>query len=80
MKLPDWLANNFGCLLQTVLRPVGIKRFLILPKRWILERNFGWIGRCRRNSKDYEHNPKSSEAVIQITMIALMLKRLENAY
>jgi putative transposase len=79
MKLPDWLAEHFGCILQTVLRSVGVKGFVILPKRWIVERTFGWIGRCRRHSKDYERNPKSSEAMIQVTMIALMLKRLENA-
>jgi len=77
MKLPDWLTEKFGCILQTVLRPVGVKGFVLLPKRWIVERTFGWIGRCRRHSKDYERNPKSSEAMIQITMIALMLKRLE---
>ena len=79
MKLPAWLADNSGCILQTVLRPVGVNGFVILPKRWIVERAFGWIGRCRRNSQDYERNPKSSEAMIPITMIALMLKRRENA-
>lgn len=76
--LPDWVKQCFGWILQPVLRPVGVKGWVILPKRWIVERTFAWIGRCRRNSKDYERNPESSKAMIHITMIALMLKQLEN--
>ena len=63
-------------ILQTVLRPVGVKGFVVLPKRWIVERTFAWIGRCRRHSKDYERNPETSETMIYISMIALMSKRL----
>jgi putative transposase len=74
--LPDWVKTTMGWILQTVLRPVGIKGFVILPKRWIVERTFGWLSRCRRNSKDYERNPKSSEAMIHISMISLMSRRL----
>lgn len=74
--LPQWVRENCKLILQTVLRPVGAKGFVILPKRWIVERTFGWIGRYRRQSKDYERNPKSSEAMIYISMIALMSKRL----
>lgn len=77
--LPSWLFETYNILLQAVLRPVGIKGFMILPKRWVVERTFAWINRCRRNSKDYETNPDSSVAMIQITMIALMLKRLEKS-
>ena len=76
-KLPEWVKGTYGWILQTVNRPVGAKGFVVLPKRWIVERTFAWIGRCRRNSKDYERNPETSEAMIQITMIALMLRRLE---
>ena len=76
-QLPQWVSETYNWVLQTVLRPVGIKGFVVLPKRWIVERTFGWIGRCRRNSKDYERNPATSEAMIHVTMIALMLKRLE---
>ena len=78
-ELPEWVKDTYGWILQTVKRPVGFKGFVVLPKRWIVERTFGWIGRCRRNSKDYERNPETSEAMIQITMIALMLRRLEKA-
>ncbi len=77
--LPNWLYETYHILLQAVLRPVGIKGFVILPKRWVVERTFASINGCRRNSKDYESNPASSIAMIQITMIALMLNRLEKS-
>ena len=74
--LPEWVKESFGWILQTVLRPVGVKGFVILPKRWIVERTFGWLGRYRRNSKDYERTTKSSETMIYISMINLMSRRL----
>ena len=75
-ELPEWVKATFGWVLQTVLRPVGVKGFVVLPKRWIVERTFAWISRCRRNAKDYERKPENSEAMIHVTMIALMSKRL----
>lgn len=77
--LPDWIKSTLGFLVQAVLRPVGVQGFVVLPKRWIVERTFAWIGRCRRHSKDYERTTQSSEALIQISMIHLMLRRLETA-
>lgn len=77
--LPDWTTATFGWVLQTVLRPVGVKGFVILPKRWIVERTFAWLARYRRHSKDYERNPATSEAMIQISMINLMSRRLAAA-
>ena len=74
--LPECVKDAFGWLLQTVLRPVDVKGFVVLPKRWIVERTFGWLGRYRRNSKDYERDTKSSEAMIYITMSHVMLRRL----
>jgi putative transposase len=74
--LPAWVRETFGWMLQTILRPVGVKGFVVLPKRWIVERTFGWISRCRRNSKDYERKPENSESMILITMIGLMTRRL----
>lgn len=74
--LPTWVRETLGWVLQTVLRPVGVKGFVVLPKRWIVERTFAWISRCRRNAKDYERKPEHSEAMIHLTMIALMTKRL----
>jgi putative transposase len=49
--LPDWVKSTFGWLLQTILRPVNVKGFVVLPKRWIVERTFAWLGRYRRHSK-----------------------------
>ena len=70
------MRATFGWILQPVLRPVGIRGFVVLPKRWIVERTFAWLGRCRRNSKDYERTTRSSEAMLHITMINLMSRRL----
>ena len=75
-QLPEAVKGAFGWLLQTVLRPARVKSFVVLPKRWIVERTFGWLGRYRRHSKDYERNTASSEAMILITMSHIMLRRL----
>jgi putative transposase len=75
-NLPTCVMDAFGWLLQTVLRPAKVKRFVVLPKRWIVERTFGWLGRYRRHSKDYERNTASSEAMIYIAMTHVMLRRL----
>jgi putative transposase len=77
--LPDWVLGTSGWVLQTVLRPVGMKGFTVLPKRWIVERTFSWLARNRRHSRDYEKTTASSESFIYIAMIHLMLKRLEKA-
>jgi len=75
--LPNWIQQLFGWILQPVLRPVGVKGFVVLPKRWIVERTFAWINKFRRNSKDYERNTDSSKAMIHIAMTIRMLKILE---
>jgi putative transposase len=75
-QLPEWVHQTFGWLLQTVLRPVAAQGFVVLPKRWTVERTFAWIIRHRRHSKDYERNPETSEAMIYIAMISLMSRRL----
>lgn len=74
--LPQSVKEAYGWLLQTILRPVDVKGFVVLPKRWIVERTFGWLGRYRRHSKDYERNTASSEAMIYIAMTHVMLRRL----
>jgi len=75
-NLPEAVKIAFGWVLQTVLSPVNVKGFVVLPKRWIVERTFGWLGRYRRHSKDYERNTASSEAMIYIAMTHVMLLRL----
>lgn len=66
---PDWR-------IEVKSRPEGTKGFTPLEKRWVVERTNAWNGRCRRNSKDYEHRVESSVAMIQISNIHLMLRRL----
>jgi putative transposase len=74
--LVDWVGQRFGWVLTTILRPLGAKGYVHLPKRWIVERTFGWLGRYRRLSKDYERNPASSEAWIYLAMTHRMARQL----
>jgi putative transposase len=76
--LPEWVHSTLGWIIQPLKRPVDIRGFVVQPKRWIVERTFAWVGRCRRLSKDYERNPATSETMIQVAMTHLMLKRLAN--
>jgi putative transposase len=62
--------------LEIVKRPEGATGVLLLPKRWIVERTFAWLGRYRRLSKDDEYLPRTSETMIHVAMIHLMVRRL----
>jgi putative transposase len=62
--------------LEIVKRPKGLEGFQVLPWRWIVERTFGWLGRYRRLSKDDEYLPHTSETMIRVAMIHLMVRRL----
>jgi putative transposase len=55
------------------------KGFHVLPRRWVVERTFAWLGRYRRLSKDYEKEPSSSEAMVYLASIRLMLRRLNDS-
>jgi putative transposase len=70
-----FVRKTFRWLLQIVRKPLGVKTFQALPKRWIVERTFSWLTAHRRLSVDYERKVKSSEAMIYIAMIRLMLKQ-----
>ena len=74
--LVDWVTTACGWTLEIVQRAAGTVGFVVIPKRWIVERTFGWLGRCRRLSQDYETLPETSEAFIRIAMIGLMTRRL----
>ena len=63
--------------LEIVRRPNTKGGFKVLPRRWVVERTSGWLMRCRRLSKDYEYLPVTSEVMIYLAMIRLMLRRLE---
>jgi putative transposase len=66
--------------LDIVRRPAGSKGFVLLPKRWVRERTFAWFGRCRRHSKDYERRTDSSESMLRMSAIHLMLRRLHPSH
>ena len=73
----QWLAlNRPGWELEVKTREPGVKGFAVLPKRWVVERTFAWNGRCRRHSRDYERRTDSSESMIRISSLHLMLRRL----
>ncbi len=75
-KLVAWVREHCGWLLQIVKRSDDATGFQVLPRRWVVERTFAWLSRYRRLSKDYEYLTASSEAMITIAMIHLMLVRL----
>ena len=75
--LIDWAKSECGWELQVIKRTDDTKGFKLLPKRWVVERTFAWLGRYRRLSKDYERFPETSEAMIQMAMIHIMVRRLE---
>jgi putative transposase len=63
--------------IEVVKRPPGSEGFVKLPRRWVVERTFAWLGRYRRNSRDYERFAESSEAMIKISSIHRMLRLLK---
>jgi putative transposase len=86
-----WARDVAGVTLQVVQRrdggrrarwlpadaePPVVPRFAVAPRRWVVERSFAWLGRYRRLSRDYEYLTSTSEAVIQLAMIQLLLRRL----
>lgn len=76
-ELIHWVASVCFWVLQIVKRSDDVKGFKLLPRRWVVERTFAWLGRYRRLSKDYETQTTSSEAHIYLAMINLMIHRLK---
>ena len=85
----DWVEHTLGWTVQVVRRPrkwVWVRAdqespqvprgFQVLPRRWVVERTLGWLGRWRRLSKDYEYLPETSACVVYASMIRVMLRRL----
>lgn len=75
-QLISWVKEKIGCVLEIVKRDKGVKGFQLLPRRWVVERTFGWLNHYRRLSKDYEELPENSEAFIYAAMTHLMVRRL----
>ena len=76
-ELIAWFKAFANWVLEIVKKPEDQKGFAVLPRRWVVERTFGWFGLYRRLSKDYEYLPRHSEAMIRLAMIHLMLRRLK---
>src|SRR5262249_40319894 len=74
--LAAWVESNAHYELEVVRRPAGAKGFVLLPKRWVVERTFAWLKRYRRLSLDREKSILSCTAMIQLAMVHLMLNRL----
>jgi putative transposase len=76
--LQAWLKQQQAAYeIEVVSRPIGAKGFILLHRRWVVERTLAWLNRYRRLSKEYDYYTESSEAQIQISSIQLMLRRLK---
>jgi putative transposase len=75
-SLQRWLRQQQARYrVEAVQRPEGAKGFVLLPKRWVVERSLAWLGRYRQLSKEYDYEPKVSEAWVQVSALHLMLRR-----
>jgi len=77
LQTPRCVLVLYGWVLEIVRRATGTVGFVVQHRRWVVERTFGWFVYFRRLSKDYERNPRVSEAMIYVAMIHLMVRRLE---
>jgi putative transposase len=76
-QLVDWFWDSVRWNL-TIVKRTAQQGFEVLPKRWIVERTFAWLSQYRRHSRDYEELPETSEAMIYVSMIRLMIRRAGN--
>jgi len=74
--LLDWAAQTLGICIEIVLRSDDVSGFAVLPRRWVVERTFAWLGRYKRLAKDYELCPEHSESMIYVAMTQMLLHRL----
>jgi putative transposase len=77
-ELFDWVASLFECKLEVVKKKKGVQGFHVLPRRWVVERTFAWLGRSRRLNRDYERKPTSSEAQVYLASGRLLLRQICN--
>lgn len=77
-QLLGWASRELGIRIQIVKRTQP-KGFQLLPKRWVVERTFAWLGWYRRFSKDVEINPKSAESFLSMAAAHILLKRLDSS-
>jgi transposase len=75
-RLVDWAAQTLRTTISIVRKPADQKGFVLLPRRWAVERTLAWITAHRRLARDYERDPATSEAMIRWAAIGLMTRRL----
>jgi transposase len=75
-ELVTWLRETFGVELEIVTRPPDAKGFVLLARRWVVERTLAWWSRNRRLAKEYEHLLASSTLLLYLAAVSLLLKRL----
>jgi len=75
-RLLEWVTDHFRFSLAVVLRPRETRKFVLLPRRWVVERTFGWLNHSRRLSKSYERLTQTDQAWIYIAMTRIMLNCL----
>ena len=78
-QLVDALSQCGPWTIEIVQRPLGVKGFQLLPRRWVVERTFAWFGRCRRLAKDFEGSPATERAWLLIAHLRLLIRRLAKA-
>jgi putative transposase len=78
-ELITWVKERFTWALEIVMRPDNLKGFVLLPKRWIVERTNAWLGHSRRLNRQYEVLHETHEAFVYLAMIRIMLRRLDKA-
>ena len=78
LGIVDFVRQHFGWTLEITRPPAGSKSFVVVARRWVVERTFGWLGRYRRLARDYEHTVASSEALTYLASIRRMLKLATN--
>lgn len=75
-KLVTWAKRHLNLTIKTVSRPKDTSGFIVLPRRWVVERTWGWIMHARRHARDYERLVRHSETLITWAAITLMTRRL----
>jgi transposase len=75
-KLVTWARTALGLSVDIVTKLAGQIGFRVLPRRWVVERTFAWINRCRRTVRDYEYLPEHHAAMVQWAMVIIMTRRL----
>ena len=75
-RIEDWVRENCSFRIEVIKRSEGKRGWELLPKRWVVERTFGWLGRWRGLAREYDYLPETTEAKILLAMSRLMLNRL----